>query len=117
MHLERLAHWPTEWTEGAESDSGTITATKAALAQKRHMITHITVSSTAAPGAVLTVTVRSGTTVLKKFFVPTQAYAPIMPNFVRPLKGGLGELVSIECSNPTGVMMRVEIGGFTMLDP
>ena len=81
------------------------------------MITGFGVSSIGAIVAGATVEIKSAANVLRRFHIPANVeYSPILSNLVRPLKGGLGEAVSIEITSPGGVNTTVEIMGFTMLD-
>lgn len=72
-------------------------------AGKRHWIRGITVSCDAAPGAALTVTLRSGAgTVMDQFYIPNAAFAPIVISYRPPLKAGVNEAVTFETTATSG---------------
>lgn len=98
------------WIEKGSADNATATATKAAAAGKRHYITSVSGSFTAAAaGKVLTL--KDGTTVLGEWAVHNQ----FDQAFPLPIRATLGNAVSAElaASGTAGVLGKVTITGFT----
>lgn len=109
--------YETLWTVVGTATNGTATATKAAVTGRgqRHYITFVLVSFSAAPATALTCLVRnSASTTIAQFEISANATAPIMINFVKPLRGG--EELSVDATvgaAGSGVIGTITLGGYT----
>lgn len=89
-------------------------ATRAAEADRTHFITSLEYSLSAAAAAVTTVTVKSGTTVLKTFQVKASAEGPVVISWKHPLRCARGEKAEAELgAGGAAVIGSVNISGFT----
>ncbi len=87
--VTRLLTSAAEWTVVAtKNDNTNAVATQAAPgANKRLYVSHIMISASAAPSAVVSATLEDGAsgTVKERVEIPAAAFAPISINFVRPI--------------------------------
>lgn len=103
-----------QWSETATAVAGTATATRAAVAGRRHYITSMSYSANGAVAAATTVEIRSGSTVLARFQVPPAAFAPVALNFDAPLACAQGEAASIVAGSfGAGISGSVNIHGYS----
>jgi hypothetical protein len=93
--LEDLAFSPATVSNIGSAVNATSTATIAAAAGKRFFITGLTISASGAPAAAVTVTLNSAATVIDQMEVPNGAFAPILHNYTRPLRGGINEAITL----------------------
>ena len=86
-----------DWTVVATVANNTAcVATKAAPgANKRHFITGITISCSAAPSATVAAHLDTASTVLDQFEIPASAFSPIVEGYTRPLTGGVNEVITL----------------------
>lgn len=97
--------WPT-WTSLDSQSSATATATKTGLAGYCHALTHITVSSSAAPSGAVTLTIKDGTTIIWQVELATGVLT-FTENFeTRPLHASVGAdlVASIGSTGSTGTI-------------
>lgn len=90
-----LAFSPTSWTEIDSKTNATATATKAADTKRQHFVTGISFSMSATPAQAVTVQVKDGDTVLDQFQIPAAAQAPLIHNYMPPLRITEGKAASI----------------------
>lgn len=108
---------PATWTATDRDTNAQSVATQAAVARARHFVTHITVSGSAAPAAAVQVTLASGATTLDTFEIPAAAFAPIVFNYNRPLRGGINEAITLTCpALGAAVVSNVTVKGFTVVE-
>src|SRR5260221_1486823 len=90
---EDLLFSPAKWTVVASGSHTAVTASRAGTAGKSNYIVAISISGSAQPTAAVTAQVRanSGGTILDQFEIPAQPFAPIVINYVRPLRVAEGQ--------------------------
>lgn len=81
---ETLLFGPLGWSVVATATNGISAATKAGVAGFQHVISGVSLSASAAPTAIQTVTLKDGSTVLEQWELPVAAFAAIMFDFKRP---------------------------------
>lgn len=108
----------TEWTVVDSQSNATATATKAAPSASKgmkHYITFVAFSASAAPAAAVTVLVReNAATTLFRVDIPASATAPVMINFVKPIRAT--QDLSVDATVGAlgaGVTGTVVLGGYT----
>ena len=107
----------TTWTVVASASNSTATATKSAPgAGKRLVLTGFSISGSAAPAAAVAASIRSngGATTLETFQLPASAFAPVVANYVHPLR--CAENVDADITLAalgSGVTGTVVLKGFT----
>lgn len=114
--LEDLAFAAAEWTVTASGTNAVATATKAAEAGKSHYIAGVSISMSAAPAASVLAEVRENAATAKdQFRIPAAVFAPIVINYVRPIRiaKGLSADVTLPASGTAGVIGTVTIRGFS----
>lgn len=113
---EDMLFSPTKWTVVASGVNSTVTASRSATAGKSHYIVAISISGSGQPSAPVTAQVRanSGGTILDQFEIPAQPFAPIVINYVRPLRVAEGQQcdVNLPALGP-GITGTVTLRGFT----
>jgi hypothetical protein len=113
-----MVNYFTQWTEVATQNTNVAaTATHAGVAGQRHFITGYSVSSSAAPAAAVSVTIKTASTTLEQVELPAAAFAPIVVNFSSPIRGGINEAITITCPAVGGTTRStVTVRGFTMYE-
>ncbi len=116
--ISLTSHSPATWFVVDTQTAAIATATKSAAAARRHFITGMSLSLSTAPAGVLSVTVKSGTTVIDQLEIPAAAQAPLVVNFPRPYRAlNANELVSVSCPSGGGsCKATVSLRGFTTQD-
>lgn len=105
---------PHRWSVIASATNGAATATKAAEQNRRHYITGIVISASAAPAASVQVDVRKGAVDFISAEIANAAFAPIMWELKRPIEGNINEAVSINLpALGASVIGTVTLMGFT----
>lgn len=115
MDANRILTGLSEW-RAADAGTGALTATKAAVALRRHLITGLTISADAAPSSALTVELKSASTTLRKFYIPAAQFSPVVVNFVFPIQGGINEAITLTCTAGGAANVIAEFVGFTVRD-
>lgn len=113
---EDMLFSPIKWNVVASGVATTVTASRAGTAGKSNYIVMISISGSAQPAAAVTVQVRanSGGTILDQFEIPAQPFAPIVINYVRPLRVPEGQQCDIVLpSLGAGVTGTVVLKGYT----
>ena len=113
---EDMLFAPTKWTVVASGSNTTVTASRSAEAGKSHYIVAISISGSAQPTTPITARVRAnaGATTLDQFEIPAQAFAPIVINYVRPLRVPEGQSADVILpALGSGVTGTVVLRGFT----
>lgn len=110
-----MPRYIAEWAATDRQTNATATATKAAVVGHRHYVTGITVSASAAPAAAVEVQLLSGgATSMDDFEVPANAFAVIRFNYDSPLRGGIGEAITLVLpALGAAVVGNVVINGYT----
>src|SRR5258705_10968250 len=90
---EDMLFSPTKWNVVASGSNTAVTASRAGEAGKSHYIVAISISGSGQPVTPVTARVRAnnGATTLDQFELPAQAFAPIVINYVRPLRVAEGQ--------------------------
>lgn len=109
-----LGGLPHRWSVIATATAGVATATKAAEQNRRHYITGIVISGSAAPLAAVQVDIRKGANDFISAEIPAAVFSPIMWELKRPIEGNINEAVSIVLpSLGAAVTGTVTLMGFT----
>lgn len=112
--IEQKAWEPTQWSVIDSKTNATATATRAAVAGSRHLITGVSISVSGTPAAALVVQVLDGATVLEQYQIPAANVAPVITNFVPPIAATIGNAVSVTVGAAgTGIVATVGIRGKT----
>lgn len=113
---EDMLFSPTKWTVVASGTNSIVTASRAGTAGKANYIVAISISGSGQPAAAVTAQVRanSGGTILDQFEIPAQPFAPIVINYVRPLRVAEGQQCDVNLpSLGAGITGTVCLRGFT----
>lgn len=113
---EDMLFSPIKWSIVANGTGAIVTASRAGTAGKSNYIVMISISGSAQPLTPVTAQVRanSGGTIMDQFEIPAQAFAPIVINYVRPLRIPEGQQCDINLpSLGAGVTGTVVLKGYT----
>jgi len=92
---EQMLTSPATFNVLDSQTNATATATQAAKAGARHFVTGLTISASAAPAAAVTAQLKDGNTVIDQFEIPAGAFAPILHNYTRPLRGSVNSAITL----------------------
>lgn len=109
-----LGGMPHRWSVIDTKTNATATATKAAEVGRRHYITGIVISASAAPTAAVQMDVRKAAVDFISAEIAAAAFTPIMWELKRPIEGNINEAVSVVLpALGAGVIGTVCMLGFT----
>ena len=97
MRIEDQFARPSEVFAVDSQVNATATATVAAAANKRFMVTGATISANGNVAAAVSVTLTNGATTIDCFEIPATAIAPIVVNYVRPMQCDVNVAAAISC--------------------
>lgn len=100
-----------EWIEKDTQDNVEATATKAAQANRRHVITHVSASFSAAATKLLQV--KHGTTVVWEHYVVNSEIVPL-PDGVRNANENEAVSAVLAASGAGGTVGKVNLAGYTL---
>jgi len=116
---EKLEFGMPEWTVIGDATNAAVTCTRAAVADKQHHCTVVTLSFAATVAAACTFTIKDGTTVIWQAEIPTMDNpAPITFDFQqRPLRAAVNTALVAGLSSPGNIKAVISMSGFTSNRP
>lgn len=114
--MAELTRNTARWTVVDSKDNATATATKAAASGIVHCITGASFSVNAQPTQVLTVQVKSGSTVIDEYRLPAEIQGPLVVNYNYPIECESGQAATIVVNAAgNGVVTAVSLRGFSIM--
>lgn len=113
---ERALFGPPSWAEMDTETNATVTATKAGVASKQHLMFKVVYSFSGAPATALELDIKDGASVIARFQIPASLTAPVPLDFgMRPMRATAGnDLVATIGAAGSGIVCTVWFEGDTI---